>query len=258
MTELTLIVTAHRVRYLSEALASVLDQDNRDFEVILVADTLGDQEVGRQMSQFLRRWRSNGARGRLLRVQGGSAGAVRNAGVAVSQTEWISYLDGDDVLSPAAMKVALECAGPDVDLISTGQWHIRGTETVPIPRSSIYRPTVDLYLEDPEIADEPVYLHQLVIFRRALWDAYPWYEGGPGGEDLDFMLHHLLVARFRKVPDLVYGHRRVPDGFSNRAGREAGNGCSCPCSVRYRTGYYRELLAHNLTEVGCENLGIMQ
>ena len=147
------------------------------------------------------------------------------------------------MLHPDALAVVDTAArSGEADIFSTGLWHITpdGVE-VEVRASLDYTPHRGLYLNDPELTGETPYLFQLTAMKRSVWERYPYYSGGPGGDDLDFILHHLLHARFRKIPQALYGQRRVGDGFSDRARRGRGH-CSCPCSERYRTRYYTRLL----------------
>lgn len=249
----TLVVSAHKARHLSDALESVVCQTTRDFDVVLVADELGESEVMDEMRRFGASWRQSGCQ--VLSVVGGSAGAVRNAGVQASTTPWVTYLDGDDVLHPDAMSVASRVALADLaDVVTTGMWHIddEGVERS-VPESLSYRPSGDLLRVDPDLSGDRAFLHQLLFFKKSAWMRYPYYEGEPG-EDLDFMLHHLAMSRVRKLPKALYGHRRVPDGFSQRAARTAAGECDCRCSRRYRTGHYEALLA-SIAPAAASNFG---
>lgn len=242
---ITLIVTAHRLEHLAEALGSVSAQTTDRFELVFVADSTGKAAVFDAFTAFANAWQRSPVR--VLLIKGGSAGVVRNAGFSVSATPWVTYLDGDDILHPSALSIAAEVAMWDcADIFSTGLWHITPVgDVVEVPDSINYAPHIGLYLADPELTGEIPYLFQLTAIKKFVWARYPYYAGGPGGDDLDFILHHMLTARFRKLALPLYGHRRTADGFSDRARRHASRGgspCPCPCSQRYRQGYYRRLL----------------
>ena len=242
-SDLTLVVTAHRTNHLEEALGSIVEQGTDTFSLVLVADSTGDPAVSQRFADFARRWTRSSASA--LCVSGGSGGAVRNFGIEESSTSWVTYLDGDDVLAPNAMEVAVSAmASGEADIYLSGVWHIDiGGQSIAVPTSVSDRPTTSLYLQDPDLAGRCPHLFQLVVMRRDVWLEYPYYVGGPG-EDLDFILHHLVRHRVRRIPQMLYGHRRTLDGFSER-GRRKGEPqaiCPCPCSQRYRAGYYRDLL----------------
>lgn len=253
-TDLTLVVTAHRDRHLDEALASVAAQETDAFSLVLVADLAGDPAVRTRFADFARCW--GRSRAVSIEVDGGSAGAVRNFGIGAADTAWVTYLDGDDVLAPHAMRVAAAAAAKaEADVYLSGIWHIGGDgQPVPVPASFTDRPSPHLYFHDPDIAGRCPHLFQLVVMRRSVWHEYPYYLGGPGGEDLDFILHHLVRHRVRRIPQALYGHRRTLDGFSERGrrARHPRSVCPCPCSQRYRDRYYEALWARR-TPIAASN-----
>lgn len=238
-------MTAHRGGHLEDALESVLRQTVSTFDIILAADSFGEPEVLDIFGAFAAQL--DPPRVTVLSERGGSAGPVRNAGMRAASTEWVTYLDGDDVLAPYAIATLLGAISDDnADILSTGLWHIGSEGTrLETPESLGYMPSLTLYTQDPEVHGVSAHLFQLFAIRRRLWARYPYYSGGPGGDDLDFVLHQLLVGRFKKVPAYCYGHRRTLDGFSARGPRRAAmpGSCTCPCSRRYADGYYARLLA---------------
>ena len=142
-----------------------------------------------------------------------------------------------------AMAMANAAAAAELaDVYTTGMWYIDDHgRTAAVPDSLSYIPTPRLFLDDPDISGAKPHLHQLVVFRKAVREWYPYYEGAPG-EDLDFMLHQLALNRVRKIPIALYGHRRTLDGFSRRGSRARGVECDCPRSRRYSRGSCNALL----------------
>jgi len=97
--------------YLEEALRSVLAQDCRPLEAIVVDDGSADNttEVAR----------SFGPPVRVLAQQHAGAGAARNTGVAAAQGELLAFLDADDLWTPhGLLRLADVLAGdPSLDLV---------------------------------------------------------------------------------------------------------------------------------------------
>ena len=98
--------------YLQETLRSVLEQDCRPLEAIVVDDGSADNtaEVAR----------SFGPPVRILVQPHAGAGAARNAGVAAAQGEWLAFLDADDLWTPRALSrlADLLAGNPSLDLVS--------------------------------------------------------------------------------------------------------------------------------------------
>jgi glycosyltransferase involved in cell wall biosynthesis len=236
-TPLTLVVTAHHTRFLTEAMTSVIAQTLDDFDLVCCADATGEPEVAALFRELLPYVRCRTVR--VMEIEGGSAGRVRNAGFAAARTAWVAYLDGDDVLHPDALTRLTHVADEDVDIVSTGMTRIRADgRPEPWPQSLTYRPPHWIYRTDPDAVGHPTFFNQLLAIRRELWAAHPFDET-TNGEDIDFMLHQLLAGRFRKLPEALYGYRDTADSFSKQ---EFTGGDVC--TNRYRQGYYARLFAH--------------
>jgi glycosyltransferase involved in cell wall biosynthesis len=85
---LTLVVTAHHTRYLTEALTSVAAQTTEDFDLVCCADSSAGPEVPRIFEEYAPFIRCRGRH--VLSVKGGTAGRVRNAGFAAARTGWVA------------------------------------------------------------------------------------------------------------------------------------------------------------------------
>lgn len=246
---LTLVVTAHHRRFLTEALVSVAAQSTTDFAVVCCADSTGEPGVRELFEAFAPLLAPRPVE--VLSVAGGTAGAVRNAGFAASSTPWVAYLDGDDLLRPDALARMLQAVElhPDAGLLSSGMARIHADGTVQtLLDSLIYRPPRWLYDTDPELVGHATFFNQLLVIRRELWESHPFDET-TNGEDIDFMLHQLLRSPFRKVPQALYYHRDLPGSFSKRMYPSADL-----CTRRYREGYYAGLLAAASDPKGFGNL----
>ncbi|MBI1759296.1 MAG: glycosyltransferase [Actinobacteria bacterium] len=234
---LTLVVTAHHTRFLTEAMTSVAAQTSRAFDLVCCADSMGGPGVANELRRFLPYLPSRHTR--VLAVAGGSAGRVRNAGFAAARTPWIAYLDGDDLLRPDAIDRLVQVIETgDADIVSTGMSRILADgRSLPLAPSLTYRPPRWIYATDPDTVGHPTFFNQLLAIRRDLWAAYPFVED-TNGEDIDFMLHQLLAGRFRKLPEPLYAYRDTAHSFSKQ---EFPGGDLC--TRRYRRGYYADLFA---------------
>jgi glycosyltransferase involved in cell wall biosynthesis len=86
----------NRERYLGAALTSILQQDYRPLEVIVVDDgsTDGTARVARSYPEV-----------RYLYQPNQGAAAARNAGIAVSRGAFLAFLDSDDVWTPQKLSL---------------------------------------------------------------------------------------------------------------------------------------------------------
>jgi glycosyltransferase involved in cell wall biosynthesis len=108
----TVILTAYNVRpYVAQAIESVLQQTDQDYELIVVDD--GSTDGSAEEIETFRTPR--------LRVvhqaHTGSSGA-KNTGIALARGEYLAFLDGDDYWDPAklARHVVFHDSHPAVDL----------------------------------------------------------------------------------------------------------------------------------------------
>lgn len=87
--------------YIEECVHSVLKQTFDDFEVILVNDGSTDRSL-----EKCKRLQSEDKRVRVVNKTNGGLSSARNAGLEVSQGEYIIYVDGDDWISPDMLELA--------------------------------------------------------------------------------------------------------------------------------------------------------
>lgn len=110
-----IIPTRNRAQLLAEAIESVLQQTFSDFELIIVDDGSTDQTAD-VVAGFADR--------RIVYHQQGQheRGAARNRGVALSQGEYITFLDDDDWYMPWKLEVQAQALRlrPDVGMVISG------------------------------------------------------------------------------------------------------------------------------------------
>ena len=122
-----IIPTFNRAAPVREAVASVLAQTCRDFELLVVDDGSTDATLEALASFFgeIRLLRTSRRRG---------VSAARNLGAAASRGEWLAFLDSDDMWLPEklARQLAQLEAHPELELCQTGEtWVRRGVRVNP-------------------------------------------------------------------------------------------------------------------------------
>lgn len=108
-----LIPTYNRAAFVTQAIDSVLDQDFRDREIVVVDDGSTD-DTPRLLAAY-------GDRIRYVRTENRGVAAARNTGMALARGEYLCYLDSDDLYHPAklAVQAAFLDANPDVGMVYT-------------------------------------------------------------------------------------------------------------------------------------------
>jgi len=170
------------LRFLDEAVTSVLEQDHTDLELVLVDDATGAAEVFAALA----------ARDPRVRVISNpanvGAAASANRGIAAARGEIVARLDADDVAEPAHVGrlVAALDAAPELGLVGSDVLFIdeEGQEL------GVRRvPHSDLEIRWTILFHNP-FFHSSVAFRRSLFDA----AGGYRDEELISQDHYLWHA----------------------------------------------------------------
>ena len=103
--------TYNRARELSQAVKSVINQEYKNWE-LLVVDNNSVDDTDLIINNF------NDERIRLFKIENeGSIGKSRNLGIEMSKGEWIAFLDSDDSWLPNKLTVTLPSCSKNVDFI---------------------------------------------------------------------------------------------------------------------------------------------
>lgn len=109
---ISVIIPVYNVAaYLPECLDSVLSQDHRNLEVILIDDGSTDSS-----GAICDTYAASDSRVKVIHQQNGGAAAAKNAGLRIATGEYLSFVDSDDYLEPNVygyMLTALEESGTD-------------------------------------------------------------------------------------------------------------------------------------------------
>ena len=177
-------------RYLSCAIESVLQQEYRPFEIVVVDDGSVDRtaQIARSYDEV-----------RYIFQENQGPAAARNAGIRAADGEFVAYLDHDDLWLPNLLSVHIDYlhSHPEVGFtICTGRWFLD---------EAIERPG---WVEAKQLEEDQALLSAQVV-RRSVFDRVglfdPTYRMA---EDTDwaFRAEEAGVAR-AILPDVVFGRR---------------------------------------------------
>lgn len=111
-------------KYLESCIRSAFSQTYGNIEIILVDDGSTDSS-----GEICRRYAKLDGRIKYLPQKNGGEGAARNAGLAVAEGEFVTFLDSDDELPPDAVETLVN-ASEGVGMVIGGFRQVSG-ETVP-------------------------------------------------------------------------------------------------------------------------------
>ena len=158
-----IIPTFNRAVMLRRAVESVLNQTERDFELIIVDDGSTDGT-----SQYLK-YLENVNSVQILRLDRNyGVSKARNAGVNASAGEWIAFLDSDDFWHPDKLQIQLKWCGdnPQYSILQTNEIWIRNGVRVNQPKT--YKKTCgDIFNESVERC---MITPSSVIMKRSLFE----------------------------------------------------------------------------------------
>ena len=173
------IPTFNRAWCLAEAVDSVLSQEFKDFELIVVDD--GSTDATPQLLQ------GYGDAILLLHRENGGVSAARNAGIAAARGELIAFLDSDDVWLPGKLGRQVEFFNTHAEALicqTEELWVKNGRRVNPGKRhrkrgGMIFEASLELCLVSPSA----------VMARRALFNQVGLFdERLPACEDYDLWL----------------------------------------------------------------------
>lgn len=186
-------------RYLPDAIASVMTQTRPADQVVVVDD--GSRT---DPSPLLAAWPQI----ELVRRVNGGLAAARNSGLARAKSDYIVFLDGDDLLMPNALAdgLAAMAANPEAAMVNGGFQMIDDTG---LSTSSVISHDLGAVPYEDLLRGNRIAMHATVIFRTTSLRAIGGYdETLRRCEDYDAYLrlaqrfpaasHQRLVAQYRK------------------------------------------------------------
>jgi glycosyltransferase involved in cell wall biosynthesis len=195
-------------RFLREAVDSVLGQEFRDFELILVDDG-SDDATPAVMAAFTDR------RVRCLR-NGTNLGLARslNVGIEAARGRYIARHDADDVSEPARLgaQVRMLDEHPEIGALGAGVVviDIRGRRL-----STVLPPPTDAELRE-RLQTGNCFFHGSVMLRRSSLMAVGGYRLLPVCQDYDLWLRISERDRLAALPAVLYRWRLNPSSLSIR------------------------------------------
>lgn len=119
---ISLIIPLYNVeKYITKCLESILAQDLRDFELILVDDGSRDRSVETARSIL----EGKDLRWQILQKENGGQSSARNLGLKKAIGEYVVFMDSDDVVSPDFLSRLSDAMTADTDFSFCGYRYVK-------------------------------------------------------------------------------------------------------------------------------------
>lgn len=197
-------------RYLSASIASILSQEDVDFELIIVDDGSTDATPG-----LLAEFAARDARVRVIRQDNSGITQALIRGCAAARGTFIARQDADDMSLPGRLKAQVQMLAGDDSLVFVSCWAevIGPNGEVLLTHKRPDAPEAATRMLLDRIGGPPG--HGSVMFRR---DAYRRVGGYVPelcyAQDSDLWLRFGLIGRLQYVQEVLYQYRLAPDSIS--------------------------------------------
>ena len=209
MPRVTVVMAAYNAApFLLEAVASVLAQTYRDFELIVVDDASSDDTLSILES-------CRGPRIRIIKNSSNMGVALsRNAALKAARGEFVAIMDADDVCAPTRLErqVAFLDAHPLVGLVGCAVYDNIDASGAVLHTS--YAPEENEAIQFT-LMERWCFFHSSLMFRSALYERVGGYrrEFEPA-EDHDFILRMLEHCQAHNLNENLVSYRLNPKGLS--------------------------------------------
>ncbi|VAW38426.1 hypothetical protein MNBD_DELTA04-229 [hydrothermal vent metagenome] len=188
-------------QFIDEAVASVLAQSFRDFEIIIVNDGSTDEETCRILAGYDR------PKTRVVATENQGLAAARNNGIREARGRYILPLDADDRIGSAYLERAVPLLDERAEL------------GIVYCRAQLFG-AVDTEWRLPQFSLEEMLLDNVIfcsaLFRRQDWQRVGGYDPDLkyGWEDYDFWLSLLELGRqVCRIPEILFYYRVSADSM---------------------------------------------
>lgn len=204
----SVVMTAYDdLRFLDGAVDSILQQEFRDLELVIVDDGNGQDAKFKALEQRDPRIRLVSNPTNL-----GTAAAA-NRGIAVATADIIVRLDADDIAEPARVGRLVAALAEDPELGLVGSW-VTLIDEAGGPHGVERTPETDLEIRWTILFHNPFY-HSAVAFRRSCFESAGRYRSHERVSQDHYLWFDMLpFCRARNIAEPLTRYRRNPRGLA--------------------------------------------
>ena len=181
--------------HLAQCIDSVLQQNYKDFELILIDDGSTDNS-GSICKNYVR----NHENIRYIRKDNGGVSIARNMGINVSKSKWVTFIDSDDFIDSNYLESLLTSVTSECELVTSGfKYYINGQVTQSFSQSDQANSSSSDFLQVVYNLDKARLFNGpcCKLFRSDLLNNYGirFKEGVSVSEDMIFSLQYVSICK---------------------------------------------------------------
>ena len=199
------ISTYNRSSYICEAIDSVLKQDFKNFEIIVVDDGSTDNT-----KEVLSKYKNI----RYIYQENNGRSEARNAGIKAASAEYVAFLDDDDIWLEGKLykQVVFLDSHPETGLVHTfsevvdEDGNILGEETE--KRLNFYKRAIKIGYTYEGMSRLCIMFLSTVVVRKECFNQVGFFDGNiPAFEDWDFYLRFALKYKISLIPEILVKYK---------------------------------------------------
>lgn len=191
----------NKENYVENALKSILNQTFSDFEIIIINDCSTDNSVTKIQSYLSEKVRL------IVHEKNKGLSATRNTGIANAKSDYITYLDADDLWKPTFLETIyrLISSFPEAKIFGTNYEEVYGEKVLkPHNGSENLETNFEGVINFFKInLKQGIYNHGCVCFHKSVFEKVGYYDEKINfSEDLDFNVRanlHFKLAYSKSI-----------------------------------------------------------
>ncbi|MGC2774165.1 MAG: glycosyltransferase, partial [Bradyrhizobium sp.] len=204
------------LRFLDAAVDSILQQEFRDLELVIVDDGTGQDAIFEALERRDPRIRL------VINPANLGTAAAANRGIEAARADIIVRLDADDVAEPTRIGRLVAALADDPQLGLVGSW-CTVTDEAGQPHGVAHMPQTDLEIRWTILFHNPFY-HSTVAFRRSCFEAAGCYKIDEWVSQDHYLWFHMLpLCRARNIAEPLVRYRMNPRGLTAMNANNARN-----------------------------------
>ncbi|MXR69413.1 glycosyltransferase [Shewanella sp. JBTF-M18] len=196
----------NRAEYITESINSLLEQDYKNYEVIIVNDGSTDEKVAPTLDRL-----SSDKIKIIHQDNQGFTQAIKNA-IANSDGDFIAIHGAGDISRPQRLTKLIEAIVSDDKIVAVGSGTVQYPAAYPF-RKRYFKPEVESDVE--QLQRNMPFVHGTVMYRKTAYEMVDGYDPRfKYCSDWDLFFRLIEIGKIVSINEYLYEQRIFSDGFS--------------------------------------------